>query len=69
MAIEYGQVEAPVEFEERQGDLWVKKRNGDLVFGAGTSGIEAESADDFKMFGRGVLQDGEYELEFGERFG
>lgn len=69
MAIEDGQVEAPVEFEERHSDLGVKKRDSGLVFSGRTSGIKAKPADDFKMFGRGVLKDGEYELEFGERLG
>lgn len=65
MAVEDGQVEAPVEFEERHSDLRVKKSDSGLILGGGTSGIEAKSADDFKMFGRCVLKDREDEGKFG----
>ena len=65
MAIVGGQVRAPIEFDERHGDLRVKERYSDMIFFTGASGIKAESADDFKMFGRSVLKDRKDESKFG----
>lgn len=66
--IEEGQVKAPIELEERHSHLRIKERDSGLIFGSGSSGVKAESADDFKMFGRGVLKDSEDEFKFRDGF-